>query len=252
MFDDLTTGRELMVFFPLRSDHVSAALFHGIAAGVEAHAAKYVVDASHTRFRSDARHPGPGEPASGEAAWLESRGYEAAHWSAALVRPHLDDVPARELPPGVELRPATHEQLRTIMAAHLEAFRGEWDFVEPNEAAYAWVLDDPYCDPTLWQVAWADDEVVGQVKPFINHDENEERGYQRGYTEYISTHHDWRNRGIAGALLARSLLALRERGMTSAALGVDTNNPGGAFHLYRSLGFELQAYLAVYVKPFQT
>ena len=39
--------------------------------------------------------------------------------------------------------------------------------------------------------------------------------------------------------------------MTEAALGVDTNNPGGAFQLYTGLGFELQAYEAVYTKPIQ-
>ncbi len=101
----------------------------------------------------------------------------------------------------------------------------------------------------MWKVAWAGDIVVGQVKSYINRDENAARGYRRGYTEYISTHHDWRNRGIAGALLGMSLRELKDRGMTEAALGVDTNNPGGAFQLYTGLGFELQAYEAVYTKP---
>ena len=36
--------------------------------------------------------------------------------------------------------------------------------------------------------------------------------------------------------------------MTEAALGVDTNNAGGAFQLYTGLGFELQAYTAVYFR----
>jgi len=39
--------------------------------------------------------------------------------------------------------------------------------------------------------------------------------------------------------------------MTEAALGVDTNNPGGAFQLYTSLGFELVAYEVVYTKPIE-
>ena len=90
-------------------------------------------------------------------------------------------------------------------------------------------------------MSWLGDTVVRQVKPFINTEENAARGYQRGYSEYISTHRDWRTRGIAGALLAMSLRELRKRGMTEAALGVDTNNPGGAFHLYTSLGFELRS-----------
>jgi ribosomal protein S18 acetylase RimI-like enzyme len=87
------------------------------------------------------------------------------------------------------------------------------------------------------------------VKTYVNTDENDARGIRRGYTEFISTHRDWRNRGIAGTLLAWSLAELRERGMTEAALGVDTNNPGGAFELYTSLGFELVAYEAVYTRP---
>jgi ribosomal protein S18 acetylase RimI-like enzyme len=97
-------------------------------------------------------------------------------------------------------------------------------------------------------VAWAGDQVVGQVKPFINEAENEARGYLRGYTEYIGTHADWRNRGIAGTLLAWSLQALKDRGMTEAALGVDTNNPGGALQLYQSMGFEIETFGAVYFK----
>ena len=40
----------------------------------------------------------------------------------------------------------------------------------------------------MWKIAWAGDTVVGQVKSFINAEENAEMGYLRGYTEYISTH----------------------------------------------------------------
>ena len=65
-------------------------------------------------------------------------------------------------------------------------------------------------------------------------------GYLRGYTEYISTHVDWRNKGIAGSLLASSLRELKSSGMTEAALGVDTQNAGGSFQLYTKMGFELQ------------
>jgi ribosomal protein S18 acetylase RimI-like enzyme len=153
------------------------------------------------------------------------------------------------LPDGVELRDVQPEQLRAIFDAHWEAFRDEWDFREQSEADWVEFIDHPYRDTTLWKVAWAGDTVVGQVKPYINDEENAARGVLRGYTEDISVHRDWRNRGIAGTLLAWSLQELRDRRMAEAALGVDTNNPGGAFQLYTSLGFELVAYEAVYAKP---
>jgi ribosomal protein S18 acetylase RimI-like enzyme len=153
------------------------------------------------------------------------------------------------LPDGVVVRPVTEDQVRPILAAHFEAFRGEWDFSEPTESDFVAVIDDPNRDISLWKVAWAGDTVVGQVKSYIDTAENADRNIRRGYTEQISCHPEWRNRGIAGALLAMSLHELRQRGLSEAALGVDTNNPGGAFHLYTALGFELQSYEAIYMRP---
>ena len=43
------------------------------------------------------------------------------------------------------------------------------------------------------------------------------------------------------ALLARVLVLLRDRGMTSAYLGVDGINPNQAMDLYESLGFEIRS-----------
>ena len=248
MIDDVTDGRDGYVFAPTLPEHIGPDLFHAVVDAEEAHLFPHLDGVPNARFRADPAPPGRGDQPPGEAAWLETRGYDARQWGATLVRPHLDDIPERSLRDGVELRPVAEDQLRTIVAAHHECFRGEWDFSEITEGDYAWIIDDPYRDHTLWKVAWAGDQVVGQVKPFINHDENAERGYLRGYTEYISTHRDWRNRGIAGTLLAWALEELKDRGMTEAALGVDTNNPGGAFQLFQSLGFELSSTNAVYFR----
>ncbi len=247
--EDLGTGvRDCIVFAPTLPGHIDRPLFGALLAAMETHMRPWADAVEAARFRSYASHPGPGETATGEGAWLEDAGYVATEWEASLLRPNLDDIPDRRLPAGVEVRPVTEDQIRPILEAHLEAFRGEWDFREPTEADYAEMIEDPNRDETLWKIAWVGDTVVGQVKPYINHDENEERGTRRVYTEFISTHRDWRNRGIAGALLAMSLREARDRGMTEAALAADTNNPGGAFQLYTGLGFELQRYEAVYTR----
>lgn len=248
--EDLDSGtRDLVVFAPFRPEVAERSIFEAVIRAEEEHLVGSIPDDRPARYRAYAPHPGPDQPTSGEAAWLEDLGYVATEWGASLVRPTLEDIPERTLPDGVEVRPVTEDQVRTILEAHWEAFRGEWDFREATEADHLEAIDDPRRDITLWKVAWAGDVVVGQVKPFIDHEANAELGIRRGYTEYISTHRDWRNRGIAGTLLAMSLQELRDRGMTEAALGVDTNNPGGAFQLYTSLGFELRTYEAVYTRP---
>lgn len=236
------------VFAPTDPRHLAQPLFDASVAAQEEHMRQWQVE--HGHLQAVARHPGPGLEPTGEAAWLEALGYEAVEWGASLVRPHLEDIPELPLPDGVEVRPVTAGQVRPIWEAHWECFRGEWDFSEATPDEIDLLVDDPIADPSLWKVAWAGDEIVGQVKSFINVEENAARGYRRGYAEYISAHRDWRNLGIAGALLAMSLRELRSRGMVEAALGVDTNNPGGAFHLYTRLGFELRTYSAIYDRAF--
>ena len=49
--------------------------------------------------------------------------------------------------------------------------------------------------------------------------------------------------------MVRSLRALRERGMTSAGLSVDTQNPTGALALYESVGFRPVRRYTSYRKP---
>ena len=49
----------------------------------------------------------------------------------------------------------------------------------------------------------------------------------------------------------RSLELLRERGMTSAWLGVDAENPNGALRLYEKAGFAVDARDAAYRKPME-
>jgi ribosomal protein S18 acetylase RimI-like enzyme len=175
-----------------------------------------------------------------QRAVLERCGYRAARSFFGMLRPTLDDVPEKPLPPGVEVRPVETRDVRTIFEAETAAFRTHWGASAEDAGDARWLAfrDDPLNDLALWQVAWAGDRVVGIVRPFINPADLEILGVRRGWCEYISTHADWRGRGIATALIARALVALRQRGVREAALGVDAENETGAIRVYRAMGFE--------------
>jgi ribosomal protein S18 acetylase RimI-like enzyme len=176
-------------------------------------------------------------------------GYEPIRHEYSMVRPHLDDLPDAPLPEGLEIREVRPEHMRAIWDAANEAFKDAWGFSEPTDTDYQRYLTDPVeSDTTLWRVAWDGDEVAGQVRSYINPMENERFGRLRGYTESISVRRPWRRRGLARALIAASFPLLRARGMTEAALGVDTENVSGALRVYEGCGFVPVSRSATYRK----
>ena len=183
-------------------------------------------------------------------ALLLSEGYTPVRHEYNMVRANLEDIPEAPLPPGLEVRPVQMEHLKVIHAASLEAFQDHWGFSEDSEPSLEQMIEDPKFDPTLWRVAWEGDQVAGMVLSFVDKQENAEYNRKRGYTENICVRRPWRRRGLARALLVMSLHAVKERGMTEAALGVDTQNESGALHLYESVGFSPVKRNSIYQKNF--
>jgi ribosomal protein S18 acetylase RimI-like enzyme len=150
----------------------------------------------------------------------------AWHAFAAAARPVW--------PAGFTLRPATADDTPAIARSVADAYRDEYPggrFSEQlDEAGYAAELARPPFDPALFQVAWAGDDVAGQVIPLI------ERGRAEIYE--VSVRPAYRRRGLARALLARQLEVLRARGVEAVRLHTVAEFPTQAVALYRDLGFE--------------
>jgi mycothiol synthase len=192
------------------------------------------------------------ETNAGNVALLERAGYRAVRWDYDMVRANLDEIPDVPLPEGLEVRPVTRDQYRSIWEADKEAFRDHWGQHDASEEAWGRFRDEPsYADPSLWRVAWDGDQVAGLVITTIPHEANEHFGRKRGYVDSVAVRRPWRRRGLARALLADGLRAMRDAGLTSANLGVDTENPTGALRLYEDLGFAPDKRFASYRKPLE-
>ncbi len=146
------------------------------------------------------------------------------------------DAAARaEWPDGFVLRPPTAADTPAVTRSVAEAYRDEYPgerYHEPMDVAgYAQELAGPRFDLSLAQVAWAGDEPAGQVIPLI------ERGRAEIYE--VSVRPAYRRRGLARALLARQLDALRARGVAVVRLHTMAEFPTQAVNLYHSLGFRV-------------
>jgi len=182
------------------------------------------------------------------AELIKNMGYEPIRYSISMSRP-LEEIPQANLPDGIEVRRVDPQDVRKIWDASIEAFRDHWGFSMPKEEDFIGYKGSKYFQPDLWQVAWKGDQVVGSVMNYIDHDYNQKFNRQRGWTEEITTHRYWRRRGIARALIVRSMHMHKAKGMTEVALGVDTNNPTGALKLYQSLGYKKERSWTIYRKP---
>lgn len=167
-----------------------------------------------------------------------------------MVRPDLENIPPATLPPGLEVRPVLPEHLPAIYQADVEAFQDHWGYVPPSEDNYQEWIGHPEFDPSHYQVAWDGDQVAGMVLAYISPSENEIYHRLRGWTEGISVRRPWRRRGLARALLLRSLHDMKASGMQEAALTVDTQNLNSAFRLYEEVGFQRVGGYAFYRKAF--
>ncbi len=187
----------------------------------------------------------------GTAIMLERSAYQPIRYFYEMVRPTLDDIFEFPLPDSLEIRPVNPDHYRAIWKSVDETSQDEWGYKEPTDDDYQEWLTSPHFQPHLWQVAWDTDtnQVVGHVLTFID-DENEQFNRKRGYTEGIGVDQSWRRRGLAHALISRSLQAQKAAGMTESALVADSDSTSGVTRLYESCGFQIVKRDTVYRKPF--
>jgi mycothiol synthase len=190
----------------------------------------------------------------GELGWhalLKDEGYQAVRYGYSMVRPLNTKVEIAPMPTGFEIRPAKPEHIRAIWDADQKAFEDHWGYSPASEEDFQAFQEEKIFNPDLWKIAWAGDEVAGMVLNYVDKDENQAYERRRGYTEGISVGKPWRRRGLARALLTRSLQMFKDMGMEEASLGVDTENPNHALDLYTSVGFKPVKVHTTYRKPFE-
>jgi mycothiol synthase len=184
----------------------------------------------------------------GGVALLGAAGYEPFRRFHSMRRPDFHAIPDAPLPESLEIRPIPNEPeaIRAVVAADSEAFRDHFGAPDDPDSVYAQITEDADTDVSLWVVAFDGDEIAGGVLNGLHLDH---AGVPVGWLDSVFTRRPWRRRGLARALISRSLRQLRDRGLGSAALGVDAANPNQALRLYRSCGFEVASSSTAWRRP---
>lgn len=169
---------------------------------------------------------------------LERHGFHRARFDHELTR-SLEQIPRPTAIPDLTIRPwaeADDEPARTVFNA---AFADHWGSTPRNPESWRHLIGQAGRRLDLSFVAIDDGtgEVVAIALNGHYPEDAEITGRLDGWIESLGTLRSHRKRGIASALVTHSMVGFAAAGFDHAMLGVDTQNPTGAYGIYEDLGF---------------
>jgi mycothiol synthase len=187
----------------------------------------------------------PSQDTPGIAAYQQT-GYQVVRYDYRMRVDLNEAPPAPQWPDGVTLRsflPGQDEA--AVVQVYQTAFRDHWGYVAPSveedlKMLRHW-MTDPKFDPALWLLVMAGERLVGISLNVAYLDEDPEMGW----ITTLGVLREYRQRGIARALLLHAFSQFQQRGRKRVGLAVDTQNLTGALRLYESVG--LRAYRTTHV-----
>lgn len=168
---------------------------------------------------------------------FRQRGFEPVrHWWEMERRLEETIDPAEER--NFSVVPWGENHGAATRPVHNAAFRDHWGSVPMGEGAWQErMLESPGFRPDLSFVAIAADQIVGYAFNEVYEEDWESAGQSEAWIGALGVLREWRKRGVATALLTRSMQAMKEADMEAAMIGVDSSSPSGAQHLYQAVGF---------------
>jgi len=160
-----------------------------------------------------------------------------------MHRPLNEPIEEPGVVEGVVIRPYKRpDDNRPGVEAYNDSFIDHYDFRRESEAEWDYKAGTPFFKPDLSRMAeieGSNGEIAGFCICAIFDQENKIKGRLEGWIALLGTRRAWRGRGLGRALLLHGLHSLKEAGMQTAVLGVDTESLTGADRLYKSVGFYL-------------
>lgn len=169
----------------------------------------------------------------------ERCGFSAARYFLELRRDLTSSIPTVPLDEGLRVEVFSADRSEATRLARNDAFRDHWGSQPTTDEQWTSFVGSGVfrSDLSFLAIDAKRDAVAGLVLCSVNEEDWPGQGFSSAYIELVGVARDWRRRGIAPALLARTLEAIAAAGLDAAVLDVDSDSPTGALGLYEGLGF---------------
>ncbi|GHH51882.1 GNAT family N-acetyltransferase [Lentzea cavernae] len=195
-----------------------------------------------------ARHPGMPltvctmveSRSAGHVALVEKLGFGADRHFYELEVALGESLAQAPVPSGYEIVPFSAARDEEVRLVSNTAFAQHWGSVErsPQEWAASFTTSKRFVPETSF-LALSQGAVVGFVLARHYPVVEEMTGVRELWIGDVGTLEEHRGRGVASALLSRTLAQGGEKGYQRAGLSVDTANPTSALGVYERAGFEV-------------
>lgn len=179
----------------------------------------------------------------------EALGFRATRVFVDMERGLEELPPGPTLPEGVEIS-AWPADVEAVRLASNEAFSSHWGSLPMSPEEWASLYGDTGNVRSDLSFVARDDS--GEIASFcmvtVNEEHNAEIGVREAWLNRIGTVPVWRRKGLASALIARSLRAARDAGFERAGLDVDESSSSNATVVYERLGFVVRSRGLQYTK----
>lgn len=165
-------------------------------------------------------------------------GFSAERYFYTMRRDLSQPLGIATIDSGLSMHVYAPGQDEALRQAFNDSFMDHWNFEPVSvEDWQKWFTGGLHFRPDLTYLVLDGDQIAGFSINSVSPEKNRQRGVNEGWINQLGTRRGWRKRGIATALLLKSMQAFKDEGLEYATLGVDTENPTGALRIYEKVGF---------------
>ncbi len=174
-------------------------------------------------------------------ALLEARGYTLTrvYFRMAIKLDAL--LPQPVWPQGIIVRvcDGSEEDIYRAYQTIEEGFQDHWAYTSRSFEEWWHRIPREQFDPTLWFLAYANNEIAGAILCRVREDGN-------GWVEQLAVRRPWRKHGLGTALLYHAFSTFQERNILHVGLAVDGQSLTGAQRLYERAGMYITMHIGRY------
>jgi mycothiol synthase len=170
-------------------------------------------------------------------ALFAAAGYRQARWFHFMSLDLTGAVPDGQLPEGIRIAGYAAGLSQAARQVRDEAFSDHWGITPTTAESWQHFTGHEAFRPAFSFLAYLGDDPAGVLIAQEYDAVRQATGRRECYLSTVGVTKAARRRGIASALIRRSLAAARADGCDVATLYVDADSPTGALALYEHLGF---------------